>query len=534
MAPSLSTLPPEIFTQIIENIPKNGHLLDLALCCHGFYALVLPELYSHLSLNVDLLDDRRTHPKLRLLTCRILSSPTLASSVRSITLNQEWSCPKSYPHDDDDHVTEINDNHNEAYEDHDDYNHDVTWYPRANHQESTNQNAAEADMLDIFHLPQHMSLLDRNELLEVMNCDNEHALMALLFQAAPNLQAMSIRIHAFQAEILFNVFERAVAVRNHPQAHPPSQTLAYLQFVVNNYDNSGAGKCCVPTHFLYYLIRLPTIREIYMSRYGNLLFLDDWLFPSGKLECGSCPTVEHLEFSDSVLEAKELKDILAACSNLKTFVHDVGSTSHLSSRRCSLVDMQHHLLATANTLTNFWLDYWGDTPYSTFIATNLTPISSLDKFQKLKNLKVGMDVLFGVGGWGSRWGEEEITDSAVPNLRRILPKSLETLGFSHTLGRIGILTHALQKMLSVQQNYLPNMREITFEAYQAGIDQTPSLGRLQDSAAGAEIQLRIISMADEERPSLDSGRGWGESVTWATSIRHGTSTGKLIAKADDG
>lgn len=89
-------------------------------------------------------------------------------------------------------------------------------------------------------------------------------------------------------------------------------------------------------------------------------------------------------------------------------------------------------------------------------------------------------------------------------------------------------------MLSVQQNYLPNLREITFEAYQAGIDQTPSLGRLQDSAAGAEIQLRIISMADEERPSLDSGRGWGESVTWATSIRHGTSTGKLIAKADDG
>ena len=215
-----------------------------------------------------------------------------------------------------------------------------------------------------------------------------------------------------------------------------------------------------------------------------------------------------------MLEAKELKDILAACSNLKTFVHDVGSTSRLSSRRCSLVDLQHHLLATANTLTNLWLDYWGDAPYSTFITTNLTPISSLVKFQKLKNLKVGMDVLFGVEmAWGSPPEEQEITDSAVPNLGRILPKSLETLHFSHTQGRIGILTHALQKMLSVQQKHLPNLREITLEAYQAGIDQTPSLGRLQDSAASAEIQLRVISMADEERLSLDSGRGWGESVT---------------------
>lgn len=284
--------------------------------------------------------------------------------------------------------------------------------------------------------------------------------------------------------------------------------------MVNNYDNSGAGKCRVPANFLYYFIRLPTFREIYMSRTGSLMFRDDWLFSSGKLECGSCPTVEHLDFRDSVLEARELKDILAACSNLKTFVHDVRSTSRLNSPCCSLVDLQHHLLATANTLTNLWLDIWGDDPYSTFIQEDLTPISSLVKFQKLKNLKVGMYVLFGVDtAWSSPYEEQEITDSAVPNLGRILPKSLETLYFSHTLGRIGILTHALQKMLSVQQKYLPNLREITLEAYQAGIDQTPSLGMLQDSAAGAEIQLRVISMADEEGPSLDSERGWGDSVT---------------------
>lgn len=155
--------------------------------------------YSHLSLNVDLMDDRRTPPRLRLLTCRILSSPTLASYVRSITLNQEGSCATPYTHDDDDHGAEINDNHDEAYRDHDGQSHDVKWCLGASHQESTNQNAAKGDMLDVVHLPQLMSLFDRNELLEEINCDNEYALMALLFQAVPNLQAMSIKIHPFQA-----------------------------------------------------------------------------------------------------------------------------------------------------------------------------------------------------------------------------------------------------------------------------------------------------------------------------------------------
>ncbi|KAI4225659.1 MAG: hypothetical protein L6R36_003739 [Xanthoria steineri] len=464
MAPSLSTLPPEIFAQIVKNIPKNGHLLDLALCCHGFYDLVLPELYSHLFLNVDLLDDRRTHPKLRLLTRWILSSPTIASYVRSIILNQKRTYATSYTHDHDDHVTEINHNHN-------DYSHDVTRCLGASHQESTIQNAAKGDMLHIIHLPQDMSLINGNELLEEINCDNKYALMALLFQAVPNLQTMSIKIHPFHADILFDVFERAVTVRDHPKVYPPSQTSPYLQ-----YDNSGAGKCGVSTNFPYCHIRLPAIREIYMSRISSFMFRADWSFLFGKLECGSCPTIEHLEFRDSVPEAEDLKDILAACSNLKTFVYDVRSTSHYSSRCCCLVDLQHHLLATANTLTDLRLDFWGGAPYSTFVREDLTPISSLVKFQKLKNLKVGMHVFFGVGmACWNQWGEEVITDSAVPNLGRILPKSLETLHFSHTRGRIGILTHALQKMLSVQQKDLPNLREITLEAYQAGIDQTSSV-----------------------------------------------------------
>lgn len=41
------------------------------------------------------------------------------------------------------------------------------------------------------------------------------------------------------------------------------------------------------------------------------------------LQCGSCPTVEHLEFRDSYFYPKDLQAMVAACSNLKTFVYDV-------------------------------------------------------------------------------------------------------------------------------------------------------------------------------------------------------------------
>ncbi|KAI4259405.1 MAG: hypothetical protein L6R42_004590 [Xanthoria sp. 1 TBL-2021] len=490
MAPSLSTLPPEIFTQIIENIPKNGHLHDLALCCHGFYDLVLPKLYSHLSLKVNLLNDQPSYPKLRSLVSRILFNPTLASHVRSITLDQEWSCQASCSDGEED-SEEVDDDDDDDDEGGEDDNHHIgnaaECLETGNDEKGIYQKAA--DMPDLFHLLQHMSVFDRSELMEGTENNNEDALMALLFQSVPNLKAMSIEIHPIEAHLFFKVFRRAAAGREHLQVSPPIQSFARLQVVINNCDGSGAETCGMPTNLLYRYIRLPAIREIYMSKVESFHAGEDRLFPLAMLKDGSCPTVEHLELRDRNTE----------------------------------------------TLTNLWLDYWGDDPYlMPSIGDDLTPAPSLGDFRRLKNLKVGMYVLFGHGmNFQDPYKEQEIKDSELPDLGRILPDSLETIYFSHTEGRVGILSEALQRLLRVRQNCLPKLRKITFEAYQAGVKQTPSLNILKDMAVDAEVQLRIITRADEDDLRMDLGRGWDGSVTWAGSMSYGISTGIFVAKADD-
>lgn len=532
MAPSLSTLPPEIFTQIIENIPKNGHLHDLALCCHGFYDLVLPKLYSHLSLKVNLLNDQPSYPKLRSLVSRILFNPTLASHVRSITLDQEWSCQASCSDGEEDSEEIDDDDDAEGGEDD---NHHIgnaaECLETGNDEKGIYQKAA--DMPDLFHLLQHMSVFDRSELMEGTENNNEDALMALLFQSVPNLKAMSIEIHPIEAHLFFKVFRRAAAGREDLQVSPPIQSFARLQVVINNCDGSGAETCGMPTNLLYRYIRLPAIREIYMSKVGSFHAGEDRLFPLAMLKDGSCPTVEHLELRDSKLHSKELKCTLAACCNLRTFVYDVGTG--LGWCHYSLRELGECLLGNTETLTNLWLDYWGDDPYlMPSIGDDLTPVPSLGDFRRLKNLKVGMYVLFGHGmNFQDPYKEQEIKDSELPDLGRILPDSLETIYFSHTEGRVGILSEALQRLLRVRQNCLPKLRKITFEAYQAGFKQTPSLNILKDMAVGSEVQLRIITRVDEEDLRMDLGRGWDGSVTWAGSMSYGISTGIFVAKADD-
>ena len=301
MAPSLSALPPEVFTQIVENIPKNGHLLDLALCCHGFYDLVLSKLYSHLSLKVNLLKHQPTYPKLRLLFSRILSNPIMASYVRSITLDQEWTCQAWNDEENgkeidngDDHEYE-GDDHGYEGDDHE-YGGDNVYIENAaaclemGNEEDSYEHPA--DLPNLFNLLQPMSVYERSELMEGVENNDEDALVALLFQAVPNLKAMSIEIDPFEAVLFYKVFRRAVAAREDSNVSPPIQSFARLQVVINNCDGSGAQTCGMPTRLLDQYLRLPAIREIYMSNLGSFQSDED-PFPLGTLKDGSCPTVEH-------------------------------------------------------------------------------------------------------------------------------------------------------------------------------------------------------------------------------------------------
>ncbi|KAL8770754.1 MAG: hypothetical protein Q9209_003621 [Squamulea sp. 1 TL-2023] len=165
----------------------------------------------------------------------------------------------------------------------------------------------------------------------------------------------------------------------------------------------------------------------------------------------------------------------------------------------------------------------------------MIPISSLNSFRKLKNLKVGMYVLFGIGedSCGDRLHEEQKIDEAkLPDLGIVLAESLETIYFSHTEGRIGILARAIQRLLSAKTTCLPRLRKISVEAYTVGLDQSPSLRSLQDMAAEVEVKLRIIERVVEDNEPSELGRGWDGSVTWAGLMGHGGQLGRYIVKAN--
>ncbi|KAL8855433.1 MAG: hypothetical protein Q9178_007922 [Gyalolechia marmorata] len=497
MAPSLTTLPPETLRQIISNIPKTSHLLDLALCCRPLYGSVLPELYTHLCLT-EVYPKTRFRSKLRLLTSRILSDPILASHVRSLRFQREWDYDWQ-PYCDDKDEDENNDDNNNGRDGRNEYS-DTAGCLETGNEESIDTKAAGDDMLDLLNLLQPMSVSDRNELLKGHNKD---ALMALLVQAVPNLKIMSLVIPSRQANIFTKVFEEAAAVRTGPQARPPIQTFSRLQVVINS---RHVQEPSMKTDLLYNYIRLPAIRQICMQCVDSSGSTENQQFPLATLEHGSCPTVEHLELRENKINVKDLKGMLAACSNLRTFVFEVEYYQY--SPKELTEQLWESLSAQTETLENLWLEYEGDEEGRMY-GLNASP--SLTGFRKLKNLKVGMCVFYGHWRDGKDEPVHTTRDATVefPDLGKILPESLETLYILRTYPRVKVLMRALHNLLSVRKICLPNLREIKLSIFPTRFDYSSARKRLQDMAVRAEVQLRIVET--ESRDDRYLSHGWLET-----------------------
>ncbi|KAL8811302.1 MAG: hypothetical protein Q9223_001819 [Gallowayella weberi] len=492
MAPSLGTLPPEILIQIVRNIHRNGHLLDLALCCRALHDIVLPELYTHLTLQPD----EEGYKQLRLLTFRLLTNISLASCVRSITLDEEW--------------------------------HTESWYPNP----PISDNVSDKDFMPM--VAKHIKdwpESDREEWIEHLERNDQDAIVALLLHTVLDLEIMHIVIPPINSDTFTKVFEAAVA------KDAPSNTslprLQNLRVVINSCNEDKYG---ISTELLYYYLQLPSIREVYVHRIGTDSDADKFM-PLCCLEPGSCSTLEHLELRDSKLSAEDVKATLAACSNLKSFVYDLG-WSHISYCNYSLTALRDALSANETTLENLWIDYWGDGT-CWYDRDDLTPISSLKEFKKLKNLKVGMYVFFGPeeDRGLSEGGHEEqpVNASGLPDLASILPESLETLYFANTDWRANTLMPALWTLLSAKKVCMPKLKEIAFEAsFEAGYSLVEhNMWRMGQSASEVDVRLRMIESGGESK-GRESGRGWDGSVKWVASMDGVGRSVRFVARAERG
>ncbi|KAL8722270.1 MAG: hypothetical protein Q9225_001217 [Loekoesia sp. 1 TL-2023] len=351
--------------------------------------------------------------------------------------------------------------------------------------------------------------------------------MALLFHTLLNVEIVDIVTPPFGADFFSKVFERAVD-KDGP-ADASVQRFRNLRIVINRRKDA---KYRMPIDLLARYIRFPSIRKIYMSKVASKDFDGN---PLGSLKPGSCPTVEHLELHESQLNGEDLEKMLGACSGLKTFVYDLGWSDD-SECSYSLPELRKSLSANTQTLENLWIDYWDD--YWCDVEDGLgrvddfTPISSLYEFRRLKNLKVGMYVFFGINEGYTRIHEEkEVVESQLPDLAKILPESLEIILFVETNGRIGILARALEKLLQVKETCLPELREIAFEAKLTGNKNTPSLKNLEDLAASSEITLRMIDIGALIK-NFEAGRlsGLYGPLTWDGTIINAAYQERVVSK----
>ncbi|KAL8949219.1 MAG: hypothetical protein Q9222_004651 [Ikaeria aurantiellina] len=476
MAPCLTSLPLEVLSQIVRNVYKCGQLLDLALCNRQLHDIVLPYLYSHIKLEQHEVGDLEYEFKyLRTLVFRLLSDPPLAAQIRSITLTEEWNCeaaPEGEKLIPDEKLIPLAEKHLESW-------------PKQ----------------------------ERKEWISQIESRNEDATIALLFHAVPNLEFMNIVLPPISADYFMQVMVRAVD-KGLAQSNANIQQFTYLHTVANSCDDDKYG---MPVNALNSYLRLPSIREIYMQKVGSsdidINPDDDKYCTLSSLPPGSS-TVQHLELRECKLSAQDLEGMFRACKYLKTFIYNLG-VGHISYCDYNLPALRENLAMSKETLDNLWIDCYDDTCLMDDLDV-LDPFTSLTEFKSLKNLKVGMYVLFGIHEAESESGSEDpIVESKLPNLGNIFPENLETLYLSGTDDRIGVLVKALENLLRVKQECVPKLREVAFEAYLEGNQQAPSLEMLKSAAADADVRLRPIDIEDPDDEDYKTGRGWDDSITWA-------------------
>ncbi len=485
MPASLGALPPEIINQIISNIEKSGWLLDLALACRSLYKLTVPYLYSDVKLIYHRHETR--FPYLRSFSIHVLNHPGLASHVRSFTLGECWGTSS------DPSKAEDSDSVDDAV--------------RAVVRKISQCSEEEEVWID-----------------DLKTGGDEDAYLCLLLPSLPNLERMDLFVPENPEVSIFKIIMDRILSREKPFDLEPA--FSSLRVIVNN---CSADKYGEPPDLISSFLKLPSLQEYYCLRIGS----GNRMINEGLTQLKTASSsLTHLEVRECKFNARDLRNLLRAMQNLRTFVYELG-WSYVSSCDYSTPGLRRALAWTEASLENLWLDYLPGPSYWTgdFLDDH-SPMFSLSSFECLKNIKVGMYVFFGVVdvySSGLENTEVDIGDgNNIINLANILPASAETLYVSHTNGRIRLLTQALERLLEQKGSSTPRLMRIAFEAYITGNDEKFDFSRLDP--LGEEANVRIDRIDGTALPANngvgwecssgvhDRGQGMDGSLKWAAEV----------------
>ncbi|KAL8965227.1 MAG: hypothetical protein Q9183_003962 [Haloplaca sp. 2 TL-2023] len=506
MPASLSSLPIELLVHIIQNLSNPGDLRALALCSSAFIELVIPRLYEYIRLEPPQDGAHRVaFPELYMLVIRLIQNPFLASRILKITLADAWSNKDADLEVSEDDLATIR----------------VKVEAEAR---KSCKGWAEEDI---------------QEYVTALEYGDEGALLALLFQVAINVEVVNVVLPRFLVlpcrcgHFYFRTFQGAVKPISPQEAL--SRPLHKLRIIANSSERTNTGYRADEgnsTDMLHLYMQLPSVREIYVQRLVSCDSVDNGSTEKPVLESleVNSSNVEHLELRICRLDAVQAQGLFGACRNLKTLVYDIGQSSEFDFHKdgfqttaVSFTGLRDALLPTQHTLENLWIDFDKEHVF-VFNMDDDGPITSLRTFTRLRNLKVGMSVLFGpinydpIGLDPPGPEEEEVIISNLPNLAAVLPDNLETLYISHTEGRIGILSAALEQFLQVKRTSDHRLAQIAIEINLKGNFHAPSLESLERMAEESDVRLKILTDPPEYRQTRECGRGREDWITWAGSM----------------
>ena len=486
MPASFSSLPFETMNQIISNVGKSGSLLNIALTCHSVYDIALPHLYADVRLQQHRQSRGSRSPRLWSFTFHVLHNPQLAAYVRAFTLqnrrsSQEDPCDASEP-------LEV-----------------------ISHQ-----------VIKAVHRYSHTKEEATQWIDDLKKGYDDDAILAALLPSLPNLERLQLLI----PEIFWygGYFSKIFTVSIPDQANPFDRkpALSSLRIVIIDCDSLAPG---TPLDLLADILKLPSLREFYSRKIGISHDGDD---ESLTQLAPNSSKLTHLELRDSRLDASDVTTVLRVCSGLKTFVCELG-WHQAGYFEYSIPALRRALDLVAGTLEDLWLDYTPGPAYWSGVD-DCSPIPSLAIFQGLKNLKVGFYVLFGDANTATYEDSLDNTEIHIDELEMVqladvLPVSLETIYISHTNGKVKMLTRALELLLEQKQSAVPQLQQITFEAYITCNDESFDFSRLDQLAEENSVIVRRIdgtALVTDEPPRWryspgisDRGQGMDGSLTWA-------------------
>ena len=482
MAITLTSLPVELFQDIVANLDSSSDLCNLTRCSSALFVITIPFLYDH----IDQEGGTFCHPckDLRPLASLLLRRPELAQLVRHFTMRVQPSTG---------YITKarlktevltgllgVDDVFKKAIK-------------AASHDEEEEQQWLE-----------HMSWPDHGD-----------ATLALLLPALPRLESVDM-VLTTGSTYFENMLCRA---GKHEKPFNKQPGFLSLKDVVYTrpYKKHDMG-----VEYIGMFMRLPSVSRIFCHHVGSA-FNDGVDETLSALETASS-TVTHLEFKDARLHEWDIAHILQAPKALKTFIYEMCRRAMWWYWK-GFCNITTALSPHEHCLENLWLDYHYESPSKT---DSMIRISSFAQFEKLKVLKVAIMFILGEETFSSLpykdWKKAELYGLPY-GLTKEFPRNLEELHLLHCEQNFGLVLVALEDMLKHKERDLPHLRKLVLEGRL--LDQKQYWSRIisiiqQAEARGVEtITVNTKPQKFVHRTQIGRACGMNNEIFWAESANSG-------------